>query len=224
MDGKAWRYGCLFCQTNAEAIIAGYINQTITDVEAAAPTRTRRKTVAGKAIEDQVQLLPGYIFFRVESDESIPRLPLIANVLKSLEYDNLSWELTGGDREFAEFLLDNGLLQLSQVTFIDDSLSASLTQLESVISSHMDAVAEPKKPAGTALIVVGILLVIAGAALGVLMMPVLVAVAAVGLLLCIIGVTGKSSYKKKVQAFEAYKQADSQRQEANQKKLSCKPN
>ena len=119
MDGKAWRYGCLFCQTNAEAIIAGYINQTITDVEAAAPTRTRRKTVAGKAIEDQVQLLPGYIFFRVESDESIPRLPLIANVLKSLEYDNLSWELTGGDREFAEFLLDNGLLQLSQVTFID---------------------------------------------------------------------------------------------------------
>lgn len=218
MDGKAWRYGCLFCQTNAEAIIAGYINQTITDVEAAAPTRTRRKTVAGKAIEDQVQLLPGYIFFRVESDESIPRLPLIANVLKSLEYDNLSWELTGGDREFAEFLLDNGLLQLSQVTFIDDSLSASLTQLESVISSHMDAVAEPKKPAGTALIVVGILLVIAGAALGVLMMPVLVAVAAVGLLLCIIGVTGKSSYKKKVQAFEAYKQADAQRQEANQKK------
>ena len=99
-----------------------------------------------------------------------------------------------------------------------DSLSASLTQLESVISSHMDAVAEPKKPAGTALIVVGILLVIAGAALGVLMMPVLVAVAAVGLLLCIIGVTGKSSYKKKVQAFEAYKQADAQRQEANQKK------
>ena len=72
MDEKTWRYGCLFCRTGAEATIAGYINQTITDVEAAAPTRTRRKTVAGKAVEDQVQLLPGYIFFRTESDEPLP--------------------------------------------------------------------------------------------------------------------------------------------------------
>ena len=119
MDEKMWRYGCLFCRTGAEATIASYINQTITDVEAVAPTRTRRKTVAGKAVEDQVQLLPGYIFFRTESDEPLPLLTRITNVLKLLEYDNLSWELTGGDREFAEFLFDNDLLQLSHVTFID---------------------------------------------------------------------------------------------------------
>ena len=119
MDEKAWRYGCLFCRTGAEATIAGYINQTITDVEAVAPTRTRRKTVAGKAVEDQVQLLPGYIFFRTESDEPLPRLARITNVLNLLEYDNLSWELTGGDREFAEFLFDNDLLQPPRVTFID---------------------------------------------------------------------------------------------------------
>ena len=50
MTEKTWRYGCLFCRTGAEATIAGYINQTITDVEAVAPTRTRRKTVAGKVI------------------------------------------------------------------------------------------------------------------------------------------------------------------------------
>ena len=61
MDKKVWRNGCLFCRTGAEAPIAGYINQTITNVEAVAPTRTRRKTVAGKPAEDQVQLLPGYI-------------------------------------------------------------------------------------------------------------------------------------------------------------------
>lgn len=99
-----------------------------------------------------------------------------------------------------------------------DSLSASLVQLESVTSSPLNAVDEPKKPAGTALIVTGILLILAGAALGVLMMPTLAAVAAVGLLLCIIGAAGKSSYKKKVQAYEAYQLADSQRQEANKKK------
>ena len=122
MDEKAWLYGCLFCRTGAEATIAGYINQTITDVEAVAPTRTRRKTVAGKAIEDQVQLLPGYIFFRTETDEQVPQLTRITNVLKLLEYDNLSWELTGGDREFAEFLFDNDLLQPPHVTFMGGRL------------------------------------------------------------------------------------------------------
>ena len=55
MDEKVWRYGCLFCRTGAEASIAGYINQTITDVEAVAPTRIRRKIVAGTA---WIHLLP----------------------------------------------------------------------------------------------------------------------------------------------------------------------
>ena len=110
MDEKMWRYGCLFCRTGAEAVIGSYINQTMVNVEAVAPTRTRRKTVAGKAIEDQTQLLPGYIFFRTETDEQVPQLTHITNVLKLLEYDNLSWELTGGDREFAEFLFGNDLL------------------------------------------------------------------------------------------------------------------
>ena len=119
MTEKTWRYGCLFCRTGAEATIAGYINQTITDVEAVAPTRTRRKTIAGKAVEDQVQLLPGYIFFRTKTDEQLSLLTRITNVLKLLQYDNLSWELTGGDREFAEFLFDNDLLQPPRVTFID---------------------------------------------------------------------------------------------------------
>lgn len=136
MDEKMWRYGCLFCRTGAEATIAGYINQTITNVEAVAPSRTSRKTVAGKVIEDQVQLLPGYIFFRTESDEPISRLTRITNVLKLLEYDNLSWELTCGDREFAEFLFDNDLLQPPHVTFIDRKLHFE----DGFLYGHDDAV------------------------------------------------------------------------------------
>ena len=136
MDEKAWRYGFLFCRTGAEATIAGYINQSITNVEAVAPTRTRRKTVAGKAIEDQVQLLPGYIFFRTESDEQIPLLTRITNVLKLLEYKNLGWELTGGDREFAEFLFDNDLLQPPHVTLIDGKLHFE----DGFLYGHDDAV------------------------------------------------------------------------------------
>lgn len=136
MTEKTWRYGCLFCRTGAEATIAGYINQTITDVEAVAPTRTRRKTVAGKVIEDQTQLLPGYIFFRTESGKQIPRLARITNVLKLLEYDDFSWEMTGGDREFAEFLFDNDLFQPPHVTFINGKLHFE----DGFLYGHDDAV------------------------------------------------------------------------------------
>lgn len=66
--------------------------------------------------------MPGYIFFRTENDAQIPRLTRITNVHKLLEYDNLSWELTGSDREFAEFLFDNALLQSPHVTFTDGRL------------------------------------------------------------------------------------------------------
>lgn len=99
-----------------------------------------------------------------------------------------------------------------------DSLSASLAQLESVTGTSLNVVDEPKKPVGTTSIVIGILLILVGAVLGVLMMPALGAVAAAGLLLCIIGATSKSSYKKKVQAYEAYQLEEAQRQEANRKK------
>ena len=152
MDEKAWRYGCLFCRTGAEATIASYINQSITDVEAAAPTRPRRKTVAGKAVEDQVQLLPGYIFFRTESDEQISRLTRITNVLKLLEYDNLSWELTGGDREFAEFLFDNDLLQPPHVSFIDGKLHFE----DGFLYGHDDAVLRVSRRKKTAEVRLGI--------------------------------------------------------------------
>ena len=99
-----------------------------------------------------------------------------------------------------------------------DSLSAALAQLESAAGPQLTVIDEPKKPAGTALIAAGIFLMLAGAALAVLMMPALAAVSAVGLLLCMIGAAGKSSYKKKLQAYEAYQLANSRHLEANRRK------
>ena len=136
MDEKVWHYGCLFCRTGTETNVAGYINQAIADVEAVAPLRTRRKTVAGKVIEDQVQLLPGYIFFRTRACDCLSRLTHISNVLKLLEYGNLGWKLSGGDKEFAEFLFDNGLLQPPHVSFIDGRLHFE----EGFLYEHDDAV------------------------------------------------------------------------------------
>ena len=122
MDDRVWRYGCLFCRTGRETSIANYVNQAIAEIEAVAPMRTCRKTVAGKSVEDQVQLLPGYILFRTKTDERPSKLTNITHVLKVLEYDNRSWKLTGSDKEFAEFLFDNDLLQPPHVTFIGGRL------------------------------------------------------------------------------------------------------
>lgn len=136
MEVRKWRYGCLFCRTGMETNISNTINQTVYGVEAIAPTRTRRKTVAGKVLEDQVQLLPGYIFFRTEANKRFPQLTHITHVLKLLEYDNLRWELIGSDREFAEFLFDNALFQLPHVTFIDGRLHFE----DGFLYGHDDAV------------------------------------------------------------------------------------
>ena len=110
MDKKVWCYGCLFYRTSAEVPIASYINQTITDVEAVAPARIRRKNVSGKIVEDRVQLLSRYIFFRTEFDEQISQLTRITNIFKLLEHANFRWKLIGEDKAFTEYLFDNDLL------------------------------------------------------------------------------------------------------------------
>ncbi len=145
METKVWRYGCLFCRTGTEKSVADSINQRMSSVEAIAPVRVRRKTVAGKVIEDQVQLLPGYIFFRTETHERLPQMTRISNVLKLLEYGDLSWELMGSDREFAEFLFGNALLR-PRVSFIDGRLHFE----EGFLYGHDDAVVRVNRRKKTA--------------------------------------------------------------------------
>ena len=83
-----------------------------------------------------MQLLPGYIFFRTEFDEQILKLARITNVFKLLEYDNLCWELDGSDKEFAEYLFDNDLLQPPHASFVDGRLHFE----DGFLYGHDDAV------------------------------------------------------------------------------------
>lgn len=54
-------------------------------IEAVTLTRTCRKTVGGKGIEDQVRLLPGCTFFQTEVNDQASQLAHISNVFKLLE-------------------------------------------------------------------------------------------------------------------------------------------
>ena len=99
-----------------------------------------------------------------------------------------------------------------------NSLTTSLAQLESVTSSRLDAVEEPKKPTSAVLIGLGIAIVIAGAVLGIVVNPMMAAIAVIGILLIILGISGKSTYQKKLQAYDAYTKASAQRKEADRQK------
>ena len=115
-------YGCLYCKTGSEKSIAEYIREAFEDVETVVPMRLRRKKVDGKVIEDFVQLLPGYLFFRTVNASSAIRLPTITNVYRLLEYENRNWQLIDHDRAFAEFLFENDLRQVPIVKFINGRL------------------------------------------------------------------------------------------------------
>ena len=136
MTKELWHYGCLFCRSGTEVAISAYINQSVEAVEAIAPMRTRRKTVAGKAVEDRTLLLPGYVFFRSSYTEQPFLLTCIPNVLKLLEYDALCWELIGRDQEFAAFLFDNDPIRPPQVMFIEGRIHF----MDGFLYGHDDAV------------------------------------------------------------------------------------
>lgn len=99
-----------------------------------------------------------------------------------------------------------------------NSLSTSLAQLESVTGARLDAVEEPKKPSSAVLIGLGIAIIIAGAALGIIVNPMMAAIAVIGVLLIILGISGKSTYQNKLQAYDAYTKASAQRQEVDRQK------
>lgn len=90
MDEKVGCYDCFFCWIGSEATIADYSKQRMTGIETVAQTCTCYKTVAGKVVKKQVQLLPGYIFFRTKIEMPRSQLIRITNVFELLEYNNLS--------------------------------------------------------------------------------------------------------------------------------------
>ncbi len=99
-----------------------------------------------------------------------------------------------------------------------DSLQVSVDQLNAILDTGADAVEEPKKSYGTAMIGVGAVVAVIGAVLIFAVTPVMAVAAAVGVVLAVLGVVNNNSYKTRLQAYESYKATASQRQESQKKK------
>ena len=122
--------GCLFCTSGKEADVINHFITTFPNGEAISPTRTRIKQVHDAAKEEQVPLLPGYVFFQITEKEpeapgiidailmALLEFSRIDSVLKLLRYSDGTWRLFGSDNLFAEMLFKNGgNIGLSQVYF-----------------------------------------------------------------------------------------------------------
>ena len=108
-------FGCLFCITGKEQVVAGHLQRMCPDVRAVAARQEKHRTVNGKKLKVEEVFLPSYVFF--EAPESIvptaefPR----EHVIRILALENGIWQLTGNDASFARWLFDyNGLLSFSK--------------------------------------------------------------------------------------------------------------
>ena len=112
--------GCFFCKSGKEADVINYFSTTFPNGEAISPTRTRIRRVHDTAIEEQVPLLPGYVFFQITEKEpeapgiidailmALLQFTKIDSVLKLLRYSDGTWRLFGSDNLFAEMLFKTG--------------------------------------------------------------------------------------------------------------------
>lgn len=101
-----------------------------------------------------------------------------------------------------------------------DSLQVSVDQLNAMPDIGADAVEEPKKSSGTAMIGAGAAVAVIGVVLIFAVTPIMAVVAAIGVILAVLGVVNNNNYKTKLQAYESYKATALQRQEAQRKKAN----
>ena len=132
MEAERIRYsrGCFFCKSGKEADVIRHFNITFPNGEAMAPTRTKIRRKDGMALEEQVPLLPGYVFFQLTDEEpeasgaideelaALLKFSKADSVLKLLRYSDGRWVLYGPDDLFAEMLFKtDGNIGLSQAYF-----------------------------------------------------------------------------------------------------------
>ena len=122
--------GCFFCKGGKEKDVVRHFMTVFPKERAIAPTRTRYRRTSEAVIEEQVPLLPGYVFFEITEEGTqapgIVDAVLYAlldfsrsdSVLRLLRYTDGNWRLQGFDDRFAELLFKSGgNIELSQAYF-----------------------------------------------------------------------------------------------------------
>lgn len=116
-------YGCLFCMTGKENIVANCIQLYNKNVHAKAACQTMRHTSQGVTRLQNDVILKGYVFFETSADASLNGLLPPNDILSVLSYSDGDWRLCGDDLEYAKWIFKyNGVLPLSKAYKVGDRI------------------------------------------------------------------------------------------------------
>lgn len=126
---------CAYCSAVHERRAAEFIN-SFDGVTALTPEKIKKEKRGGQWVLLRKRLLPGYIFIYGEKEESILNAAHKANV-RILRYGDENWKLRGGDKEFADWILEHdGVVELSKAINLGDRIKVidgPLAEMEGVV-------------------------------------------------------------------------------------------
>ena len=120
---EAFSYGCVFCQSGKESIIANCIRTRCSQIAATAVCQTKRRTLRGITTLHNEVILRGYVLLQVP--EGFPMLETLPReeIISILTYSDGDWQLYGDDEAYAKWIFQNqGLIGLSRVYRVGDRI------------------------------------------------------------------------------------------------------
>jgi len=131
-------YGCVFCLTGKENLVAQAIEVFCRDARARAVNQEKRFSNNGKVtVRDEV-MIKGYVFFAVPQNIEIDKVIPPDDLIKPLTYSDGSWRLCGEDEEYAKWIFKyNGTLSFSKAYQVGDKIEiidGPLKDLEGLIT------------------------------------------------------------------------------------------
>lgn len=116
-------YGCVFCMSGKETLVADAVQQRYPQVRATAIRQTKRRTCQGfTTLHDEV-VLQGYVLFQAPAGFSLQGALQADNIISLLTYSDGDWRLFGDDLEYARFIFrHNGVIGLSHAYRIGDRI------------------------------------------------------------------------------------------------------
>ncbi len=122
-DDQLLVYGCVFCLTGKERLVASGIELFNRLVRARAVCQTKRYTSKGITTLQNDVIIPGYVFFEAPHDSDLRKLIPMDDLISVLTYSDGDWHLFGEDEAYARWIFKyDGVLTLSKAHKIGDRI------------------------------------------------------------------------------------------------------
>ena len=116
-------YGCVFCLTGKERLVANGIELFSKQARARAVCQSMRHTQNGVTTVSDDVVIPGYVFFEAPGNAEVHDLIPLDDLISVLSYSNGDWRLFGEDENYAKFIFKyDGLLSLSKAHKIGEKI------------------------------------------------------------------------------------------------------